>query len=654
MKKYLLLFAALISAHAVFAQKNLALRSPDGQIRFHFRLTKNAPEYAVDFRDKPLLDFSSLGLVFKGGDHFDADLRPGKVRSTKHDGYYDLAVGKASHIRDQYRELRIPLTDRKNRTIDLVVRAYNDALAFRYEFPKQANWTNYILTDEHSTFRFSGDPEALTLFRENYITSHEGLYSRLPLSRIKADTLMDMPTLFHAADAYVAITEAALRDYAGMYLVKKNGVLSSTLSPLPDQKEEKVKAVLPHKTPWRVLMIAGEPGKLLESNILTSLNEPTKMRDLSWLNPGKTTFHWWNGDILPDTTFSPGANFNFNKYYIDFCARNRITYHSVIGYGEFAWYQNDGPGYQPGPHTDILKTAPAINMQEICDYAKSKGVKIRVWVHWQALYPKLDSAFAQFEKWGVKGMMIDFMDRDDQEMVNMQEEMLKKAADHHLHIQFHGSFKPTGLHRTYPNEFTREGTLNYENNKWGPPMTPEHDLDIAFTRLLAGSSDYHLGGFRAVPPKDFKIQYTRPLMIGTRSHMLAMYVVLESYLGMLCDYPQAYEGEAGFDWLREVPVTWDETHVPAAEPGKFMSIARRKGDTWYIGTINNSEQRSIELKTDFLPKGRYAIETWSDPDDAAAFPNKVKQEERQLNAGETMRIRMAAGGGNAIRIKKTG
>jgi alpha-glucosidase len=198
-----------------------------------------------------------------------------------------------------------------------------------------------------------------------------------------------------------------------------------------------------------------------------------------------------------------------------------------VEYGLHQWYMDDGVGFQPGPHADVTTPVPGLDMQQICDYAKEKNVGIRFWIHWAALYPKLDTAFKLFEKWGIKGMMVDFMDRDDQEMVNIQEEILQKAAKHKLHIQFHGAYKPTGMHRTYPNEFTREGTLNYETNKWNETgLSPDHDLDIIFTRMLAGPADYHLGGFRAVKPEDYKTRYTRPLMIGTRCHMLAMYVVL--------------------------------------------------------------------------------------------------------------------------------
>lgn len=463
---------------------------------------------------------------------------------------------------------------------------------------------------------------------------------------------MDMPTLFEFPDnIYVAITEAALVDYAGMYLVKENDALRSMLSPLPKQNQIKVKGSLPHRSPWRVLMIGDRVGVLIESNILTDLNEPCKIKDLSWIKPGKTTFPWWNGNVLPDTINAPGNNFVTQKYYIDFCARNGIEYHSVVEYGLHQWYMDDGISFMPGPHSDPTTPVPGLNMKEVCDYAKSKGVDVRVWVHWWALYPKLDSAFTIFEKWGLKGMMIDFMDRDDQEMVNIQNEMLEKAAAHHLHVQFHGAYKNTGLNRTYPNEFTREGTLNYEANKWSWEVDPDHDINFPFTRMLAGSTDYHLGGFRAVPDSLYVVQYTRPLMRGTRCHMLAMYVVLENYLGMVCDYPAAYEGQPGFEFLKEVPTVWDETKVLDAKVGEYILIARRKNNDWFVGAITNHEMRKLAVPTTFLGQGKYEVDIYTDAADAKQNPNHLTKQVRSVNNNDKIDVVLSSGGGMVMHVR---
>lgn len=653
--KNLPLFFLLFLTLPVIAQKSIELKSPDRNIVFSLKSTAEKTVYRVTYKGKTLIEDSELSLSFKEDGDFGANLRILKPRFREVDETYELVVGKTKSVRNQYREVFIPLAERSGaeRQINLVVRAFNDGLAFRYEFPEQKNWESYSLIDEQSTFKIARNPIVYTLFWGHYNNNHEGFYNVLPFSQVKEDTLMDMPALFEFPEKiYMAITEANLRDYAGMYLMKHNGALKSQLSPLPGQSEIKVKATLPHRTPWRVMMISDRVGALLESNILTSLNEPSKIEDVSWIKPGKTTFHWWNGDITPDTTFAPGINFQTNKYYIDFCARNNIDYHAVIGYGGFAWYKSDASGYGVvGPNTDVTEPVATLNMQQVCDYAKQKGVGIHVWVHWKAIYPKLEEAFTQFEKWGINGMMVDFMDRDDQEMVNIQEEILQKAAEHKLYIQFHGAYKPTGLHRTYPNEFTREGTLNYENNKWRKEgLSAEHDLNIVFTRLLAGAADYHLGGFRAVPESEFKTQYTRPLMVGTRCHMLAMYVVLESYLASLCDYPEAYEGEPGFDFLQEVPTTWDNTYVPDAKVGEYVTVVRQKGMDWYVGSLNNSKSRTITVPMNFLPAGDYTAEIYTDASDVAQNPNHLKKRIQTVSKSDVLTFELASGGGMVMRL----
>lgn len=640
-----------------FSQENIRVGSPDGNIIFSCKLVNSAPVYSVAYKGNILIDASALSLEFDDGKFADhIKIRKPLLRDATED--YTLPFGKTSKVHTQYREgvLTLEETVQPFRKVDLIVRVFNDGMAIRYHFPQQAKRSTFTLLDENTTFRFTKDPIVHALLLPNYTTSHEGLYTHLPLSKITKDTLMDMPAVFECKNnIYVAITEAALLDYAGMYLSKHDDVLVSKLSPLPKQNNVKVKATLPHNSPWRVMLIGDKMNALFESNIITTLNEPCKIKDISWLKPGKTTFPWWNGNVVPDTLNAPGNNFVTAQYYIDFCARNKLEYHSVVEYGLHQWYMDDGVGFQPGPHADVTTPVPGLDMKEICDYGAKLNVGIRVWVHWAALYPKLDKAFALFEQWGLKGMMIDFMDRDDQEMVNIQNEMLQKAAQHHLHIQFHGAYKPTGINRTYPNEFTREGTLNYEADKWNPEgISPDHDLDIIFTRMLAGSTDYHLGGFRAVPPSKFKTQYTRPLMLGTRCHMLAMYAVLENYLQMVCDYPAAYEGEPGFEFIKQIPTVWDETKFIDGKPGSFIAMARRCKNDWYIGVLNNHDAKEMEVPLQFLGDGKYTADIYTDAADVDQQPDHIQIENKTVTNTDVLHLKMAGGGGTAIRIKKAG
>jgi len=647
----------LLSVSAALAAPGVTVTSPDKNIVFKLDAGKNGLSYRVTYKGNVLIDNSRLSISFKQEGEFGPNVTLGKPVFKKVDENYDLTIGRSSHVHSLSNEAMVPVTQAGEfkRVVNIEIRVFNDGAAFRYVIPgNSGGWQKAEVTDESDQFNFTGDPVALTLFRENYTTSHEGLYDRLPVSKIKPDTLMDMPAVFeYSKGIYMAITEANLLDYAGMYLIKHKGVLQSSLSPLPKQKDIKAIITLPHNTPWRVMEISDRVGAFMESNILTNLAEPCRIKDLSWIKPGKTTFPWWNGNVSPDTSWAPGNNYDFNMYYVNFCAKYGLGYHSVVEYGLHEWYVNDGAGFQPGPHADPSKAVPGLDMKQLCDSAAKVCVGIRVWVHFYALYPKLDETFAQYEKWGIKGLMCDFMDRDDQEMVNAQTEILEKAAQHHLHIQFHGAYKPTGLARTYPNEFTREGTLNYENDKWNDVVTPDADLNVAFTRALAGSTDYHLGGFRAANKKTFKVHYTAPMVLGTRCHMLGMYVVLENEQGMVCDYPDAYIGQPGFEFLQQVPLTWDESKVLNAKVSEYLTIARRKGDQWYIGTINNNTAHTIQTSLSFLPEGNYTAEIYSDAPDADTDPNHLTKVVQQVTNQSVIDTKLAAGGGQVMRIYKT-
>lgn len=657
MKKYISLCAVLFCClFTVSAQQNISLSSPDGKLKFLLKITPESVSYEVNYKKQPLVDNSLLGFSFDSGE-FGSGLKTGKVRRRKIDETYELVVGKVSSARNHCNELVVPLQEKAapGRLINLVVRAFNDGVAFRYEFPEQEKWNSYIMYDEKTQFNLNGNPMALLMYLPGYINTHEGVYKHIAYNKIAKKRLIEMPvTLEFENGTFMSITEAAIRDYAGMYLVKEKSGFTGKLSPRLGQEKIKVEIKeFPHRTPWRVLSISDRVGGLLETNILTSLNEPCKIEDTSWIKPCRTTFTWWNGNVVPDSTFSPGNNFETNKYYIDFAARNGLDAHGIYGYAETPWYYDDNFNFGwAGPNADITRPIPCLNLPRIAEYAKSKGVGIHLWVHWRPLYDKLDEAFALYEKWGVKGLMVDFLDRNDQEMIRIQEEILQAAARHRLFIQFHGSSKPSGLVRTYPNEFTREGTLNYEVCKWDTLVNADHDISVPFTRLLAGPTDYHLGGFRALPRSEFKIQYVNPYVMSTRCHMMAMYVVLENHLTSLCDTPKAYEGQPGFEVLRTVPGTWDEMRVPLAELNKYVTVARRSGADWWVGTLNNGTARTLNLKLDFLGDGQYRAEIYTDAADADKNPNHLNKEVRTVTSKDRVELPLAADGGSVIRFSK--
>jgi alpha-glucosidase len=663
-----LLFALILSTCplALGAAENLAqplaLESPDGRLRLTFQLGEQGhPGFDVAYRGRRVAT-GTLGLEFAGSGPLVENLKVVGVRRGSCDQTYAVPVGKVSMARDHHQEMIVSLEEAAppGRRLDLAFRAFDDGVAFRYLIPGQKPLAEFVLIDEQTRFGFPGDPMAHALPLNGYTTSYEKYYETLPVSAIGSKRLLGLPLLMERAGGgseptWIAVTEANLTDYAGMYLAGVVGepeTLVARLSPLPGRKDgAKVLGKAPHASPWRVLMIADNPGRLLESNLVFHLSDPPAIKDTSWIRPGKTTFPWWNGYVLEGVDFKPGVNTATMKHYIDFCAEQAIPYHSLDGL-DIAWY--GGPIAPQGP-TDITRAAPSIDLPEVLRYAKEKGVRLRLWLHWRALKPQIDEAFPLYEKWGIEGVMVDFMDRDDQEMVAFYHEMAEKAAKHHLTLTLHGAYKPTGMERTWPNVLTYEAALNQEYDKWAQPggrgTPPKHNLDIAFVRMLAGPLDYHQGGMRSVLPENYRFRDKAPPVQGTRGHQLAMYVVYQNHLPMLADYPAAYRGQPGLEFLIEVPTTWDETRVLHAEIDRCLVIARRSGDAWYLGGMTGPEGRELDLPLKFLGGGSYEAALYLD--EPAGGPNALTRRKQSVSAAGTLRVAIPRAGGFAARLLRT-
>ncbi len=647
---------------AEVASEPLTLRSPDGRLRVTFRLDERGrPDFDVAYRDERVAS-GTLGLEFAGAGPLRENLKVVGVRRQRHDETYAIPVGKASSARDHHHELIVALeeTAAPHRRLDLAFRAFDDGVAFRYVIPSQEPLDEFVLRDELTRLTFPGDPTARALPLKNYTTSYENYYETLRVSTIGPERLIGLPLLLEreggeSGTVWLALTEANLTDYAGMYLSGLDGApgtLAARLSPLPRREDgAKVLGKAPHASPWRVLMVADDPGRLLESHVVFHLSDPPAIEDTSWIKPGKTTFPWWNGYVLEGVDFEPGVNTATMKHYIDFCAEQGIPYHSLDGL-DIAWY--GGPIQPEGP-TDVTTAAPSIDLPELLRYAKAKGVRLRLWMHWKALRPRIDEAFRAYESWGIEGVMVDFMDRDDQEMVRFYHEMAEKAAKHHLTLTLHGAYKPTGMERTWPNVLTYEAALNQEYNKWGQPggggTPPAHNLNIAFIRMLAGPLDYHQGGMRSVLPENYRPRDKAPFVQGTRGHQLAMYVVYQNHLPMMADYPAAYRGQPGLEFLTEVPTTWDETRVPRAEIDRCLVVARRSGDVWYLGGMTSTERRELALPLNFLGDGSFEATLYLD--DPAGGPNAVTRRTQTLSAADTLRVVIPRAGGFVARLSRT-
>jgi len=640
------------------------LKSPDDRIRVSIQIptpgSTERPVWSATFQGKLVLTNCSLGLQTVDGGELMSGVRLLREHSRAVDQRIPILFGKSDHANDRFHETRFTFETLHHRRLDVAFRCYNDAVAFRYELPDDAKVGSVTITDETTSFRVEGNPIAYAQYLENYTTSHEHNVTPARLRELRSGTLLDLPLTFAWDDGtYAAITEASLRHYAGMSLMRSKTDVSPDelvcqLTPRPDGS--KVVRPLPMQTPWRVVLIGDRPGALLESSTLYCLNDPSVIKDVSWIKPGKITFSWWNGDVYDGQRSLPILSVEMAKKYIDFCARNGISTHSLTSDEQNVspWYFQSNLGTTPGPDTDVTRLRADFNLPAIRQYAESKHVRLWTWVHQGALRGRVPEAFATFEKMGWSGMMVDFFDHDDQESIEFAESILQAAARHHLMIHFHGVWKPSGWQRTYPNLMHHEGALNLEYLKWSDRCTPEHNLMLAFTRLIAGPMDYHLGGFRAVTRAEFKPKNIAPNVLGTRCHHLAMYVCFDNPNPMVADYPTAYEGQPGFEFLKAVPTWWDETRILEGKIGEVLVTARRKGTTWYLGGMSAKQPRDLALPLAFVGGGNYRAEVWKDAPDAETDPNHLSTETLNLVSNDTLKIHVALDGGFVARITPLG
>ena len=462
-----------------------------------------------------------------------------------------------------------------------------------------------------------------------------------PLSYVTDKTIAGLPFLMdYGNNCWVAITEAVIDNYPAFYVGTngKENNLTTKLAPLPGEDVAGVKARFDDEvyTPWRVVMIGETPGTLIESEIIQNLNAPCAIADPSWIKPGISAWdHWWSGEVKMEMPVI--------KQYIDLASQMGWPYMLV----DWQWY-----GKFNTPEADITKWAPQIDMPEIISYAKSKNVKILIWlynsdVNRNSAYKK---AFPLYQKWGVAGVKIDFMDRDDQDMVNWYHDIIKCAAENHLMVDFHGAYKPDGIIRTYPNMITREGVMGNEYYKFSEKMSPEHNVKLAFTRMLAGQMDYTPGAFLNVTKEQFKKQVPA-IVWNTRAAELSKFVNYESPLTVVCDHPDNILNQPGSDFLKIVPTTWDDIRFLDGYPGEFVAIAKRTGNDWFVGVMNNSKEKEVSIKLDFITAGEHMIEIWADAKDANKEPKNLKISSQQVKAGDLLKIKLANNGGWVARIK---
>ena len=392
--------------------------------------------------------------------------------------------------------------------------------------------------------------------------------------------------------------------------------------------------------PWRIVMVSPDDASLLENYLAWQLSGESVVEDASWVKPGRISWDWWSNLNVygPDVDFEAGVNTDTYKYFIDFAAKHGFEYILL------------DEGWSAGT-LDIKHYKPAVNVEEIIDYGRKKGVGVVLWALWNPLAEDIEGTFDIYQKWGAAGVKIDFMDRSDQEMVNFYDAVGKAAADRHLVVDFHGAYKPSGMQRKYPNVLTFEGVLGNEYNKgegtgWNASVTPDHYLMIPFIRNLAGPMDFTPGAVHNVTREDYHGAFSHPVTLGTRANQAAMFVVFESPLQMICDSPSNYNNAPGYaEFLSKIPVTWDETIGLDAEIGDYLMMARRKGDKWYIAAMTDWTPRDLTLNLDFLPEGKWTMESMADGRNAHREATDHKFETKTVSTGDTLDLHLAPGGG---------
>lgn len=639
----LLLAVAALAATPAAAQ---SVASPDG--RLVVTLDTNAddqPTYRLAVAGKPVIGPSPLGLQFERYARLADGLRTTSTQATGGRDRYALVAGKTAAVDERYNQIVVHMTEKdgKRRRLDLVIRAYDTGIALRYAIPRQPGLTTLRLVDELTQFAFPADYACTGLNLGSFGSSHEGEFDPVRASLIRPHNLYELPLVCQtgADGPTIAIAEAAVERWPAMYLTgTETGAtgVAAKLTRRPDDPPVALTLDVGNGvvSPWRVVMVAPTAGALIENTLLTSLN-PAPRGDFAWVKPGKTAWDWWSGPLLAGVT-KAGSNAATERAFIDFAASLKLPYMMV----DEGWYVNSGGGGTLYPGADPTQPVPGIDLPGLVAYGRARGVGLILWIHWALLDRDMDTILSAIARVGAKGIKVDFMNRDDQDMIAFYHRLAEATARHHLLLDLHGATHPWGMTRTWPHVLTQEGVLGAEYNKWTRRITARHNITLAYTRMLAGPMDYTPGGYRNRTPDGFAIAATGPQTQTTRAAELAKYVVFESPLQSVADTPDAYRGQPGLDFLAEVPASWDETRFIAGNIGASIVLARRRGDVWYVGAMTDAA-RSVTVPLAFLGKGRYAARTWGD----GAAPTDLVTASRTVAAADTLTLTLHAAGGAA-------
>jgi len=648
LKRTLLLLIALpcLAPPADARQSDYRVLSPNRRIELRVG-TAGRVRYDVLVNGRALLRDSTLSVDVDG---VTLGLNPRvlRARPSASDRWVEPAVRqKAARVRDAYNELRLEMDG----DYAVVFRVYDEGVAYRFEtrLPR----AEVKVYREEAAFNFADNYTVFYPQEESLFSHNERLFLPKPLKEIAPAAFASLPAVVDAGGVKVAVAESDVEDYPGLWLRGTGGNgLGAMFPPYPLKEELKgdrdfrvteaadyIAVTKGTRTyPWRLLGVAERDGDLLTNQLVYLLQSPSRVQDTSWIKPGKVAWDWWNANNVYGVDFKSGVNTETYKYFIDFASKYGIEY-VVLDEG---WYKLG----------NVLEVVPAIDVRELVEYGRRKNVGVILWVVWKTLDDQLGPALDQFERWGVKGIKVDFMQRDDQKVVNFYHRLSREAAQRKMLVDYHGALRSALMTRTWPNLISNEGVRGMEWSKWSADAEPEHNLTLPFTRMFLGPMDYTPGAMLNAQKKSFAPVFDRPMALGTRCHQLAMYVVFESPLQMLADNPSNYlrEPEA-MEFLSAVPTVWDETRVLDGRIGDFVLVARRSGRDWYVGAMTDWTARELEVDFSFLPEGDFRMDAYQDGVNAGRFAGDYKKVSGRADRTTRLRIKLAGGGGWAARLR---
>jgi alpha-glucosidase len=659
----ILVFAFCITFNPItgMAQKQFTLKSPDGKIGVTVHVGRTI-DYSVSHDGDLMLDKSAISMTLHDGSFYGVGSKLSGSSTKTVDQVIDAVVYKRKQIKDNYNELTLKFSGNYH----IIFRAYDDGIAYRFVSTTQKP---FMVKNEQAEFNFPSDRKTFINYankketvplEEQFFNSFEQPYYHIPLSEWNKKRLGILPLVVEGVNGKkVCITEADLMNYPGMFIYPQDrahslkGIFASyprdleqgghnNLQMLVKLREDYI-AKLDGATsfPWRVIVISEQDKDLADSDMVYKLATPSR-GDYSWVKPGKVAWDWWNDWNLYGVDFKTGVNNETYKYYIDFASGHGIEYVIL------------DEGWAVNKKADLFQVVPEINLPGLVAYAKSKNVGLILWAGYHAFDRDMEAVCKHYSEMGIKGFKVDFMDRDDQPVVDFHRRGAEIGAKYKLMIDYHGTYKPTGLQRTYPNVINFEGVNGLEQMKWATDLDQvTYDVTIPFIRQVAGPMDYTQGSMRNATKRNYRSVYNEAMSQGTRCRQLAEYVIFESPLNMLCDNPSNYRQEPECtEFIAEVPTVWDNTIALNGEVGKYVTIARQKGDVWYVGSMTDWDAREMELDLSFLGEGSFQGEVFKDGINANRVARDYKKEIIDIPVGQKLPISMAPGGGYVVKITK--